>query len=123
MKGATLLVTLFIWLAMMNANAQIQRFEHIVVIVQENRTPDNLFQGLCGPPYGSSGSCSVTPGPNQYNIQTRNWRDNGLATGIIQPAPVQLANSYDLRHTHSAFVVQCDGGLPPLSACKMDGAA
>ena len=22
-------------------------FQHIIVIVQENRTPDNLFQGLC----------------------------------------------------------------------------
>ena len=41
--------------------AQISRFEHIVVIVQENRTPDNLFQGLCAPPYGSPANCSVTP--------------------------------------------------------------
>jgi phospholipase C len=24
------------------------KFQHIIVIVQENRTPDNLFQGLCG---------------------------------------------------------------------------
>ena len=22
-------------------------FQHVIVVVQENRTPDNLFQGLC----------------------------------------------------------------------------
>src|SRR5215469_14897664 len=26
--------------------------KHVVVIFQENRTPDNLFQGLCHPPFG-----------------------------------------------------------------------
>jgi len=108
------------WLTMAVANAQIQRFEHIVVIVQENRTPDNLFQGLCAAPYGSSQSCSVTPGPNQYNIQTRNWLNNRTATGLIQPVPVALANGYDLGHTHSAFEAACD---PTTAGCKMDGAA
>ena len=29
------------------AHAQISSFKHVIVIVQENRTPDNLFQGLC----------------------------------------------------------------------------
>ena len=27
-------------------------FKHVVVIFQENRAPDNLFQGLCHPPFG-----------------------------------------------------------------------
>ena len=36
------------------AVGQIPNFRHIVVMVQENRTPDNLFQGLCLPPYGHS---------------------------------------------------------------------
>ncbi|MBV9442959.1 MAG: hypothetical protein JO217_09705 [Acidobacteriaceae bacterium] len=36
-------------------------FQHIVVIFQENRTPDNLFYGLCSPPYGRAASCSTTP--------------------------------------------------------------
>ena len=30
------------------------KIQHIVIIFQENRTPDNLFQGLCIPPYGLS---------------------------------------------------------------------
>jgi phospholipase C len=123
MKRITLILSFFLWLSITAANAQIQRFEHIIVVVQENRTPDNLFQGLCVPPYGSSDSCSTTPGPNQYNIQTTNWLDSASATGVIQPAPVALANNYDLSHKHSAFVAQCDSRSSPTRRCKMDGGA
>ena len=119
----TLLSALFLWLAMTGASAQIQQFQHIVVIVQENRTPDNLFQGLCVPPYGSNDSCSVTPGPNQYNLQTSRWLNNATATGVIEPAPIELANHYDLSHAHSAFVAQCDAKSSATSRCRMDGAA
>jgi hypothetical protein len=42
--------------------------QHIVIIFQENRTPDNLFQGLCIPPYGNSSSCSTSPTNSQYDI-------------------------------------------------------
>src|SRR5580693_10155842 len=42
---------------------------HVVIIFQENRTPDNLFQGLCLPPNGSSSSCNtVSPSASQYDI-------------------------------------------------------
>jgi phospholipase C len=42
------------------AIAQIAKFEHVVVIVQENRTPDNLFQGLCAAPLGhAQRTCST----------------------------------------------------------------
>src|SRR6267154_867011 len=57
------------------AHAQMSSFKHVIVIVQENRTPDNLFQGLCRPPFGTSGSCSTTPNATQYNIQTSDWLD------------------------------------------------
>ena len=96
-------------------------FQHVVVIFQENRTPDNLFYGLCSPPYGSADSCSPTPNANQYDIQTNNWLDKASPNGTIQPEPVPLANSYDLSHAHSAFVAQCD--LNSSGACRMDGAA
>src|SRR5215472_5172105 len=95
-------------------------FQHIIVIFQENRTPDNLFYGLCSPPYGTADSCSPTPIANQYDIQTNNWLDKASPNGVIQPEPVPLANSYDLSHAHSAFVAQCD--LNSSGACRMDGA-
>ena len=123
MKGTTLLAALSLLFGISAANAQIPQFQHIVVIVQENRTPDNLFQGLCVPPYGSNDSCSTTPSWTQYNIQTSNWRDSATVTGVIQPAPVDLAGQYDLSHTHAAFAAQCDRQSSPTSQCKMDGSA
>ena len=101
--------------------AQVKNFSHIVVIVQENRTPDNLFQGLCTAPFGSSKSCSTTPTRKQYDIQTKNWLDKASATGVTQPTTVALANAYDLSHAHHAWNAQCDKGAT--GKCKMDGAA
>lgn len=94
-------------------------FQHVVVIVQENRTPDNLFQGLCTSPTICN---SVNPSTSQYDIQTSNWLDNAVPGGVIQPLTVQLANSYDLSHAHSAWVAQCDKN-PTSGLCQMDGAA
>jgi phospholipase C len=111
---------LLVWFGSFVAAAQIPNFRHIVVIFQENRTPDNLFQGLCSAPFGSAASCSTTPTASQYNIQTSNWLDHNSATGVTQPAAVPLANKYDLSHAHSAFVAQCDQD-PVTGACKMDG--
>jgi len=104
------------------ALAQISSFQHVVVIFQENRTPDNLFQGLCSAPFGSANSCSTSPTSSQYNIQTGNWLDKTSPTGVTQPARVKLANKYDLSHAHSGFVAQCDRD-PVTGACKMDGSA
>jgi phospholipase C len=103
------------------AFAQIPSFQHVIVIVQENRTPDNLFQGLCVPPYGSGNACSTNPTAAQYDIQTSNWLDKTSATGVTQPSTVKLANKYDLSHAHSAFTLMCDSDSTT-GACKMDGA-
>ena len=114
---------LLAWLGTIAGHAQISGFQHVVVIFQENRTPDNLFQGLCSPPYGSSASCSANPAAasSQYNIQTKNWLDKNSPTGATQPGLVPLANKYDLSHAHSAFVKMCDPD-PATGVCKMDGA-
>jgi len=93
-------------------------FEHIVVVVQENRTPDNLFQGLCT----ARKACRVRPGPGQYNIQTANWLDKAAPGGVVQPHIVFLAGHYDMGHSHQAFTAMCDPA-PDTAACRMDGAA
>jgi phospholipase C len=93
-------------------------FKHVVVIVQENRTPDSLFYALCTNP----GACSTSHGPNQYDIQTSNWLDKEATGGVIQPVAVPLANSYDLGHGHHDFVSMCDAAANT-GACLMDGAA
>jgi phospholipase C len=115
-------IALFVSLGCLIAAAQPANFQHVVVIFQENRTPDNLFQGLCTPPLGNAAACSTTPTTAQYNIQTANWLDKTSPTGFTQPLPVPLANKYDLSHAHSAFVTQCDLNNTA-GACRMDGAA
>ena len=108
MKLASKIVTLVIWLATISAQAQIPRFEHIIVIVQENRTPDNLFQGLCSPPYGSKALCNTKPDTSHYNIQVSGWLNNKSATGTTEPGSISLAAKYDLGHSHPDFVTMCD---------------
>jgi hypothetical protein len=112
---------LLISLGVTVAHAQIPNFQHIVVIVQENRTPDNLFQGLCKTLRNGRSSCSTTPNASHYNIQTSDWLDKNSPDGTTQPEPVPLANNYDLSHAHSAFVKMCNAD-PTTGACKMDGA-
>jgi phospholipase C len=106
------------------AQAQISNFKHVVIIVQENRTPDNLFQGLCSAPFGSDTSCSANPTSSQYNIQTTNWLDKTSSSGFTPPKTILLANDYDLDHSHTAFLEMCDS-MPGIAGptCKMDGAA
>lgn len=118
MRVASRFLLLFVAFATVTAQAQIFNFRHIVVVVQENRTPDNLFQGLCSPPYGA---CAVPPtffAP--YDIQTSNWKTK---TGTVQPFGVALANNYDLGHSHASFNAMCNivAGNPP--TCQMNGAA
>ena len=110
--------------------AQITRFQHIIVVFQENRTPDNLFYALC-----DSNPCSATPNNTQYNIQTGQWLDGSSSTGLYAPVAAPLANGYDLVHSHTGWLKECDPPHPrqPFSckmpstlsptSCLMDGAS
>jgi phospholipase C len=72
--------------------------QHVVVIFQENRTPDNLFQD----------SKLIAAGADIAS--------SGDTQGQTVPlTPIALANDYDLDHSHKAFESMYDGG-------KMDGA-
>jgi phospholipase C len=72
---------------------------HIVIVVQENRTPDNLFHDpvLMGRGADIASIASTSSGSKVS----------------LEPAP--LGVGYDLSHAHEAFLVTYDGG-------KMDGA-
>jgi len=73
--------------------------QNVVVIFQENRTPDNLFGSN---PNFLPGVDIATSGVNSQGQQ-------------IPLTAVPLVNNYDLSHAHSAFVAMYDGGT-------MDGA-
>jgi phospholipase C len=76
-----------------------QVIQHVVVIFQENRTPDNLFQD---PNLIANGA----------DIRDYGYNSHGKR---ITLRPQHLANSYDPRHRHADFVAMYDNG-------NMDGA-
>ncbi len=121
MKLVAHTLPLLSFLGISAAYAQIPSFQHVIVVVQENRTPDNLFFALWTPPYGVAANCSVNPMPGQYNIQTSNWLNRKSPTGVTQPSPVPLANKYDLDHSHKGFAKMCDTKTPPAGLCQMGG--
>jgi phospholipase C len=75
------------------------KIAHVVIIFQENRTPDNLFHD---PVLMSRGADIASSGKNSSG-QT------------IQLTPVPLVTEYDLGHGHHAFLDEWDNGA-------MDGA-
>jgi len=76
-----------------------QVIRHIVVIFQENRTPDNLFHD---PNLIARGA----------DISTTGLTSSGQTVPLT---PHSLISDYDLSHAHTAFVSMYDSG-------KMDGA-
>jgi len=75
------------------------KINHVVIIFQENRTPDNLFHD---PVLISRGADIASSGKNSSG-QT------------IPLTPVSLVTPYDLGHSHHAFLDEWDNGA-------MDGA-
>jgi len=67
-----------------------KRIHHVVIIVQENRTVDNLFNGFPGADTVQRG---VTSAGASVNLR-----------------PVHLATPYDLHHSHAAFLTEYAGG-------------
>ena len=70
--------------------------QHVIVIFQENRTPDNLFQGLCTANGGVPG-CAPTGASGTYNIASTFVNADGQTTPLT---PVGLATNFDLDHSH-----------------------
>ncbi len=73
--------------------------QHVVIIFQENRTPDNLFHD---PVLIARGADIASSGLNSKGK-------------TIPLKPVRLANNWDMRHNHVPFLLEYDDG-------KMDGA-
>ncbi len=84
---------------------QSQLIQHVVIIFQENRTPDNLFQD---PVLIGRGADIAASGLNSLG-QTIPLSPIDLGTNGSNP------QTYDIFHYHSSFLQMYDGG-------KMDGA-
>jgi phospholipase C len=80
-------------------NALAGKFQHVVIVFQENRTPDNLFQD---PVLIAAGADIASTGIN--------------SSGQVVPlTSIRLGINYDISHTHKTFLDLYDDG-------KMDGA-
>ena len=86
MKWLLLLVSLTLFLTGI-MDAQTPQFEHIIIVIQENRTPDNLF--------GASG----LPGAD---VQINGSKSR----------PRSLTEGNDFNHTHSGYLAEINGKYP-----------
>jgi phospholipase C len=78
------------------------KIQHVVIIMQENRSFDNLFQGY--------------PGANTV-AQGKNSKGK-----LITLQPVPLEATYGIDHRLATYLSACDGsGSIPGTNCKMDG--
>jgi phospholipase C len=78
------------------------KIQHVVIIIQENRSFDNLFQGY-------PGADTAASGVNSYG-QT------------VALRPVSLSRNYQIDHSANAFFQACDGtGSLPGTNCTNDG--
>ncbi|MGA8574907.1 MAG: alkaline phosphatase family protein [Candidatus Cybelea sp.] len=78
------------------------KIEHVVFIVQENRSFDNLFQGY-------PGADTVSSGKNSQGQRIALQR-------------VLLSRQYEIDHSAQAMFAACDGtGKLPGTHCRMDG--
>jgi len=94
-----------------NGQQQPGQIKHVVIIFQENRTPDNLFHDPV--------LMNRTPCPGACaDIAIQGLTSNGQ---MVPLTPVPLVTSYDPGHGHNAFLNACDYN-PSTNTCAMDGA-
>ncbi|HZV76523.1 MAG TPA: alkaline phosphatase family protein [Candidatus Babeliales bacterium] len=88
--------------------------EHVVLIVQENRSFDNFFATFPGADGATRGKAKVREG-------------SGYVDEWVTLAPHALLMSQDIAHCHSSFETAFDGGkmdgfnLVPVTSCNKSG--
>ena len=86
------------------------KISHVVIIFQENRSPDNLFHDPV--------LMNRTPCPGACaDIALQGKTSTGQ---MVTLQPVPLVTNYDLGHGHDSFLHACDWN--PSTGCAMDGA-
>ncbi|MGB8909901.1 MAG: alkaline phosphatase family protein [Candidatus Cybelea sp.] len=80
----------------------LDKIKHIVIIIQENRTLNNLFNGYPG---------------------AKTTKYGRISTGKeVELEPVTIATKWDLQHNANAFFDACNGtGKIPGTDCRMNG--
>jgi len=122
---------LFVFVALAMAPVALAQFppqiRNIVVIVQENRTPDNLFHDLtpaCPLPRLAQGLRACTPlfvYPSCYDISPCGVSNQSGDVVPVTLRPLPLSERYDPDHSHNGFEAMCDPD-PITFECRNDGA-
>lgn len=111
-----------------HASAFPRQITHVVVIFQENRTPDNLFHFLtpaCPIPGVANGLNACTPNPvnsSCYNIAPCGLSNQLGSVAAIPLAGIPMKGSGDPTHSHTAFSLMCDPDPANGYTCRNDGA-
>lgn len=132
MKLAVSFLVLLVLCGSLVAQSKPQAFpsqiKHIVVIFQENRTPDNLFHFLtpaCPIPAGASGLNACTPSPvtnHCYDISPCGLSNQSGTVLPVTLTALPLAGDNGGSHAHTAFEQMCDHDPVNAYACRNDGA-
>jgi phospholipase C len=88
--------------------------QHIVLVIQENRSFDNLFATFPGANGAKYGCAKTTTGSARWTATTERRATGSItcATGdqVIKLEPTPLIIKSDLQHCHAAFETDYDGG-------------
>ena len=80
----------------------INKIQHVVIIIQENRSFDNLFQGAPG-----------------ADTQSYGYLSNGKKVNL---GVIRFETTWDLDHSSTSFFAACNGkGSYPGTRCRMNG--
>lgn len=80
----------------------LNKIDHVVIVIQENRSVDNLFQGFPG-----------------ADTQPYGYDSTGKKIALGQ---IPLEAAWDLDHSSTAFFTSCNGtGSMPGTNCRMNG--
>ena len=124
------LTTLVFLLGTATAFAQFPpQIKNVVLIIQENRTPDNLFHFLtpvCPIPWGAKGLDACIPNPvttSCYDISPCGLSNQkGKNSPVpVKLKPLSLSASVNPDHSHKGFNDMCDPD-PVTLQCRIDGA-
>lgn len=78
------------------------KIQHVIIVIQENRSFNNLF-------YGYPGAKTAT-----YGYDSKNQK--------IPLKPVVLETKWDMQHNGAGFILSCNGtGSVPGTNCRMNG--
>lgn len=103
------------------------QFKNVIIVFQENRTPDNLFHYLtpaCPLPHNSDISHACIPvnvTSSCYDISPCAISNQSGSQQVVALTPVPLEDSLDPDHSHAGFMNMCDPD-PITFQCRNDGA-